>query len=149
MYGPVPSLDNAMDLWMGGRSQNLSFSQSGVWIFYLGEVLVYDQLKRLHIGPRGWQTRTWHWQMWDAVTDSACCHVWVVALKGHPLILPDGHECVATGDPHIFFILFSFFLPLPGSSAELGVLKLARVVTVKQAIVEREHHGVQMIALHE
>ena len=87
-----------------------------------------------------------HWQRLPA---DARCHVRVVALKGHPLILPDGHECVATGGPHIFFILFSFFLPLLGSSAEPGVLKLARVVTVKQAIVELEHRGVQMIALHE
>ena len=33
VWVPVPSLDNATDLKMGGRSQNLSFSQSGVWIF--------------------------------------------------------------------------------------------------------------------
>ena len=70
-------------------------------------------------------------------------------LEGLPLALPDGHECVATGGPQVVFVLFIALLPLPGSSAELGVLKLMTVVTVKQATMELGHCGsVRMIAIH-
>ena len=34
-------------------------------------------------------------------------------LKGLPLALPDGHECVATGGPQVVFVLFIALLPLP------------------------------------
>ena len=70
-------------------------------------------------------------------------------LEGLPLALPDGHECVATGGPQVVFVLFIVLLPLPCSSAELGVLKLTTVVTVKQAPMELEHRGsVRLIAIH-
>ena len=114
-------------------------------------VLMYCLQKHLGIGPRGYQMGTGHWRL--CRPQCPPIHWWSVLrwgqLEGLPLALPDGHECVATGGPQVVFILFIALLPLPGSSGELGVLKLMTLVTVKQATMELEHCGsVRVIALH-
>ena len=117
-------------------------------------VLVYHLQKNLHYRPQGLADGNW------ALETLGCCRLQYPPIHWRPLLrwgqleglllaLPDGYECVATGGPQVVFVLSIVLLPLPCSSAELGVLKLTTVVTVKQATTELEHRGsVRMIAIH-
>ena len=145
--------------WAGSDSHHIGLMRSlGCMDIHLGQaedtVLMYCLQKNLRYRPQGLADGNL------ALETLGCCRRQYPPIHWQPLLrwgqlegillaLPDGYECVATGGPQVVFVLSIVLLPLPCSSAELGVLKLTTVVTVKQATMELEHRGsVRMIAIH-
>ena len=100
MCGPASSLNNAMDLNMGGRSQNLSFSPSGVWISTWERPKTRSSFMACRStcisvpGPADGTLATVGHFRWQCPPADNHCHAGVGALGGLPLPLPDGHKRV-------------------------------------------------------